>query len=305
MVVIPGNHDSRNVGYVHFEELFGERNSVLGSVGDDRRGRLERARPRQRPDRPRPVPPGSRSSSRPARSCASSSSTTICCRSREPAASATSSTMPATRSRRLQRAEVDLVLSGHKHVPYAWRLENLFVVNAGTVSSSRLRGKGGPVTTSSRSRARTWTSGGGTRSTGRRRSSSSRPRRRRTRSTRRRSRTRCARRERAGDRLIDGEHYAPVVRDALAALPYDVVGALLVGGTEKLQGGDDYGVAAGGRARRGGGGPRLRPLRRAGARAAGADALGVARARARAAVRRGRLPLRPPPSSRSGRRRSP
>ncbi|MDQ4049740.1 MAG: metallophosphoesterase, partial [Actinomycetota bacterium] len=25
MLVIPGNHDSRNVGYVHFEELFGER----------------------------------------------------------------------------------------------------------------------------------------------------------------------------------------------------------------------------------------------------------------------------------------
>src|SRR4051812_44808005 len=29
MVVIPGNHDSRNVGYVHFEEMFGDRNSVL------------------------------------------------------------------------------------------------------------------------------------------------------------------------------------------------------------------------------------------------------------------------------------
>jgi 3',5'-cyclic AMP phosphodiesterase CpdA len=28
-VVVPGNHDSRNVGYVHFEELFGGRNSVL------------------------------------------------------------------------------------------------------------------------------------------------------------------------------------------------------------------------------------------------------------------------------------
>jgi cyclic 2,3-diphosphoglycerate synthetase len=42
--------------------------------------------------------------------------------------------------------------------------------------------------------------------------------------------------------IIDGEHYAPVVRDALAALPYDFVGALLVGGTEKLRGGDDYGV---------------------------------------------------------------
>ena len=42
--------------------------------------------------------------------------------------------------------------------------------------------------------------------------------------------------------LIDGEHYAPVVRDALEALPYEVVGALLVGGTEKLRGGDDYGL---------------------------------------------------------------
>jgi 3',5'-cyclic AMP phosphodiesterase CpdA len=44
----------------------------------------------------------------------------------------------------LQRAGVDLVLSGHKHVPYAWRLEDLFIVNAGTVSSSRLRGHGRP-----------------------------------------------------------------------------------------------------------------------------------------------------------------
>jgi cyclic 2,3-diphosphoglycerate synthase len=42
--------------------------------------------------------------------------------------------------------------------------------------------------------------------------------------------------------LIDGEHYAPVVRDALAALPYEVVGAFLVGGTEKIRGGEDYGV---------------------------------------------------------------
>lgn len=34
--------------------------------------------------------------------------------------------------------------SGHKHVPYAWKLENLFVVNAGTVSSLRLRGNTRP-----------------------------------------------------------------------------------------------------------------------------------------------------------------
>jgi cyclic 2,3-diphosphoglycerate synthetase len=42
--------------------------------------------------------------------------------------------------------------------------------------------------------------------------------------------------------LIDGEHYAPVVRDALHALPYEWVGAILVGGTEKLRPGADYGV---------------------------------------------------------------
>jgi len=42
--------------------------------------------------------------------------------------------------------------------------------------------------------------------------------------------------------LIDGEHYAPVVRDALAALPYEFLGAVMVGGTEKLRAGADYGV---------------------------------------------------------------
>ena len=42
--------------------------------------------------------------------------------------------------------------------------------------------------------------------------------------------------------VIDGEHLAPVVRDAIAELPYEVVGAWLAGGTEKLRGGEDYGV---------------------------------------------------------------
>jgi cyclic 2,3-diphosphoglycerate synthetase len=42
--------------------------------------------------------------------------------------------------------------------------------------------------------------------------------------------------------LIDGEHRGDVVRDALMELPFEFVGAILVGGTEKLQGGEDYGV---------------------------------------------------------------
>jgi cyclic 2,3-diphosphoglycerate synthetase len=42
--------------------------------------------------------------------------------------------------------------------------------------------------------------------------------------------------------VIDGEHYASVIRDAIGSLPYDVVGAWVAGGTEKLRGGEDYGV---------------------------------------------------------------
>jgi cyclic 2,3-diphosphoglycerate synthetase len=42
--------------------------------------------------------------------------------------------------------------------------------------------------------------------------------------------------------VIDGEHYVPVVRDAFAELPYEFVAALRAGGTEKLRGGEDYGV---------------------------------------------------------------
>jgi cyclic 2,3-diphosphoglycerate synthase len=42
--------------------------------------------------------------------------------------------------------------------------------------------------------------------------------------------------------IIDGEHYAPVVRDALARSRHEIAAALLAGGTEKLRGDDDYGV---------------------------------------------------------------
>jgi cyclic 2,3-diphosphoglycerate synthetase len=42
--------------------------------------------------------------------------------------------------------------------------------------------------------------------------------------------------------VIDGEHYAPVVRDALVELPYEFAAAFLAGGSEKLRGDGDYGV---------------------------------------------------------------
>ena len=146
MVVIPGNHDSRNVGYVHFEDLFGDRNSVLnvgpstivavdssepdldnGQIGRGRYRWIEEQIAESAPDELRifvlhhhllPVPGTGRE-----RNVVYDAGDCLEC---------------------LQRAGVDLVLSGHKHVPYAWRLENLFVVNAGTVSSRRLRGKTRP-----------------------------------------------------------------------------------------------------------------------------------------------------------------
>src|SRR6266481_453440 len=136
VVIIPGNHDSRNVGYVHFEELFGERRSDLhmdgvsivavdstepdldhGVIGRGRYGWIEERFASQDAflrifvlhHHLLPVPGTGRE-----RNIVNDAGDALEC---------------------LQRARVDLVLSGHKHVPYAWRLEDLFVINAGTVSS--------------------------------------------------------------------------------------------------------------------------------------------------------------------------
>jgi len=144
-VVIPGNHDSRNVGYVHFEELFGERRAELheggvsvlavdssepdldhGVIGRGRYGWIEERFASAEAflrifvlhHHLLPIPGTGRE-----RNVVHDAGDTLEC---------------------LQRAGVRLVLSGHKHVPYAWRLENLFVVNAGTVSTTRLRGHGKP-----------------------------------------------------------------------------------------------------------------------------------------------------------------
>ncbi len=144
LVVIPGNHDSRNVGYVHFEEMFGERNSALHRDGvsivavdssepDLDHGQIGRGRYgwiRDEFSRPAdfrifvlhhhllPIPGTGRE-----RNIVYDAGDTF---------------------EVLQEVGVNLVLSGHKHVPYAWKLESIFVVNAGTVSSLRLRGKGRP-----------------------------------------------------------------------------------------------------------------------------------------------------------------
>jgi 3',5'-cyclic AMP phosphodiesterase CpdA len=136
VVVIPGNHDARNVGYVHFDEHFGKRNHVLRREGvtivavdstepDLDHGQIGRGRYRWIEEEfsegdPElrifvlhhhllPVPGTGRE-----RNIVYDAGDAIEC---------------------LQRAGVDIVLSGHKHVPYAWRLEDLFVINAGTTGT--------------------------------------------------------------------------------------------------------------------------------------------------------------------------
>ncbi len=140
LVVIPGNHDARNVGYVHFEELIGPRwqtvqldditiVAVDSTEPDLDHGQIGRARYDWLKDqyaRPAafrifmlhhhllPVPGTGRE-----RNIVYDAGDLL---------------------EVLQACGVNLVLSGHKHVPYAWRLESLFVVSAGTCSSLRLRG---------------------------------------------------------------------------------------------------------------------------------------------------------------------
>ncbi|GAB4244406.1 MAG: metallophosphoesterase [Thermoleophilia bacterium] len=142
IMVSPGNHDSRNVGYMHFERLFGERDRALyldgvtlvgvdSSEPDLDYGRIGRHRYpwiKERFDEGGedtlrvfalhhhllPVPSTGRE-----RNVVHDAGDVL---------------------EVLLENRVKLVLSGHKHVPHVWRLEDMFVVNTGTVSTLRLRG---------------------------------------------------------------------------------------------------------------------------------------------------------------------
>ena len=145
LMVIPGNHDSRNVGYIHFERLFGERYSVIefeeaimvgvdSSEPDLNDGRVGREHYdfihesfANAGDRLKifvvhhhliPIPGTGRE-----RNIIFDAGDVL---------------------ELLVDTGVDLVLSGHKHVPYSWRLEDVFIVNAGTASTTRLRGNTRP-----------------------------------------------------------------------------------------------------------------------------------------------------------------
>ena len=149
VVLVPGNHDARNVGYLRFEETFGARDSRIrfntgeldvalvavdsskpdideGEIGREHYGWIEEG------------------FSGPADLRAF-----VCHHHLMP--------IPATGRERnqvldagdvlslLRRLEVDLVLSGHRHVPYVWPVAGMFLVHSGTVSTLRTRGFSHPA----------------------------------------------------------------------------------------------------------------------------------------------------------------
>jgi len=144
VVLVPGNHDARNVGYLHFEEQLGSRDSRLrfeaaglevalvavdsskpdideGEVGREHYPWIEEGFAGDADLR-----------------------IFLCHHHLMP--------IPGTGRERnqvldagdvlslLRQLEVDLVLSGHRHVPYVWPVAGMFLVHSGTVSTLRTRG---------------------------------------------------------------------------------------------------------------------------------------------------------------------
>jgi 3',5'-cyclic AMP phosphodiesterase CpdA len=145
VVVAMGNHDARNVGYRHFEDLFGPRDAVVtvdvadgrakvvkidstkpdldeGELGREHYGWLDAAL-RGWTEGPKIVVmhhhilavPGTGRDVNNLRDAGDVMAI-------------------------LRELEVDLVLSGHRHVPYVWSISGVRVVHSGTVSTLRVRG---------------------------------------------------------------------------------------------------------------------------------------------------------------------
>ncbi|WP_455644756.1 metallophosphoesterase family protein [Methanosphaera sp.] len=148
-IIVPGNHDARNIGDEVFEELFGERYSVLelkneaikiigldSSEPDLGHGKIGRLQKRFMEDE--------------LADANERGLFTIIALHHHIIS------IPHTGRERntlsdagdillsLIQNNVNLVLSGHKHVPYAWKMNNTLFTTAGTVSSMKLRGNTHP-----------------------------------------------------------------------------------------------------------------------------------------------------------------
>jgi Icc protein len=154
-IVIPGNHDAKNVGYLHFVDSFGP-GDVPGK-GD----RVLRLSGRLDGNGPRAITVVAMDSTKPDLAegeIGRERYSWIRQQFAQPADYRIFALhhhlvpVPGTGRERntvwdsgdvlalLAESGVGLVLSGHKHVPFVWLLNDVLVVNSGTVSSHRLRG---------------------------------------------------------------------------------------------------------------------------------------------------------------------
>jgi 3',5'-cyclic AMP phosphodiesterase CpdA len=155
-VFIPGNHDARNVGYLHFERLVGPRKSRYRQAFDDERAERMRA----------------------------TGFTVVCVDSSEPDINDGEVglehyawireqfdepddirifvvhhhlvSVPGSGRERnivvdagdlllhLTNLDIDLVLGGHKHVPCFWGVNGMLLCNSGTSTTRRVRGLSPP-----------------------------------------------------------------------------------------------------------------------------------------------------------------
>ncbi len=153
-VIIPGNHDAKNVGYLHFRDTFG-----VGDVEEkgDRVLRLTTGLPRA----PGSVTLVALDSTKPDLAEGEIGRERYSWIRKQFEADVDLKVMalhhhlvpvPGTGRERntvwdagdvlalLPECGVNMVLSGHKHVPFVWLLNGVLIVNSGTVSSHRLRG---------------------------------------------------------------------------------------------------------------------------------------------------------------------
>jgi 3',5'-cyclic-AMP phosphodiesterase len=139
-ILVPGNHDSKNAGYVHFEDLFTDRYfsrnfenvTVVGAdssqpdldeghLGRENYGWIKAAfsgdnfKVFAMHHHLVPIPLAGREN--------------------------TVLVDAGDVLELLNRCNVNLVLCGHCHIPWVWNLNNMLVVNAGTFCSSKTRGK--------------------------------------------------------------------------------------------------------------------------------------------------------------------
>ncbi len=139
-VVVPGNHDSRNVGYLLFEDIFKTRSPCCsldgvtvvgvdssqpdiddGHIGREMYGWITEnfngsdLRVFALHHHLIPVPMTGREEEIPVDS--------------------------GDVLELLDRCGVDIVLCGHRHVPWVWKLNDMFVVNAGTACSNKIKAR--------------------------------------------------------------------------------------------------------------------------------------------------------------------